>query len=141
MLDGRRFAENMAQKPLNFSLARVWDLWTTRQSRQLSHVPEFTSDIRHVAGSSNMGADAFSGPPGHAACGGRGGEATSVKAPSGSEVATMRGGKQNFSPTTLPIAWQLAWRMCSKMMASPSPKWCPTRPAALASCRSLSPPS
>jgi hypothetical protein len=69
-LYGSHIAVNMEQKPLTFSLARVWDLWTARQGRHLSHGPEFTSDIHHIAGSANMVADAHSMPSEHAAAGG-----------------------------------------------------------------------
>ncbi len=38
--------------------------WTARQSRHLSYVAEFTSDIRHIAGEENIVADSLSRPPG-----------------------------------------------------------------------------
>ena len=72
MLDGRRFAIFTDHKPLTYALARVSEPWTARQTRQLSYVAEYTSDIRHIAGAANVVADTLSRPPGHAA----GGEAS-----------------------------------------------------------------
>jgi hypothetical protein len=70
MLDGRRFAIFTDHKPLTYALARVSDPWTARQSRQLSYVVKYTSDICHFAGVANVVADTLSRPPGHAAAGG-----------------------------------------------------------------------
>ncbi len=53
MLDGRRFAIFTDHKPLTYALARVSEPWTARQTRQLSYVAEYTSDIRHIAGAAN----------------------------------------------------------------------------------------
>jgi hypothetical protein len=102
MLDGHRFAIFTDHKPLTYALATVSDPWTARQSRQLSYVAEYTSDIRHIAGAANVVADTLSRPPSHAA-----GErpplaATCVKAPSGSQVVALQGGKLNSSPPSLP---------------------------------------
>jgi transposase InsO family protein len=63
MLDGRRFAIFTDLKPLTYALARVSELWTARQSRQLSYVAEYTSDIRHITGAANVVADTLSRPP------------------------------------------------------------------------------
>jgi hypothetical protein len=70
MLDGRRFAIFTDYKPLTYASARVSDSWTARQSRQLSYVVEYTSDICHIARAANVVADTLSRPPGHAAAGG-----------------------------------------------------------------------
>ena len=67
MLEGRRFAVYTDHKPLTYALSRVSDPWTARQSRQLSYVAEYTSDIRHITGATNIVADTLSRPPGHAA--------------------------------------------------------------------------
>ncbi len=67
MLDGRRFAIFTDHKPLTYALARVSEPWTARQTRQLSYVAEYTSDIRHIAGAANVVADTLSRPPGRAA--------------------------------------------------------------------------
>jgi hypothetical protein len=57
MLDSRRFTIYTDHKPLTYALARVSDPWTSRQSRQLSYVAEYTSDIHHIAGAANVVAD------------------------------------------------------------------------------------
>jgi hypothetical protein len=48
MLGGRRFAIFTDHKPLTYALARVSEPWMARQSRQLSYVAKYTSDIRHI---------------------------------------------------------------------------------------------
>jgi cleavage and polyadenylation specificity factor subunit 1 len=63
MLEGRRFTLYTDHKPLTYALSKAAEAWTARQSRHLSYVAEFTSDIRHVAGLDNIVADTLSRPP------------------------------------------------------------------------------
>jgi hypothetical protein len=49
-------------KPLTYALRRQAEHWTARQQRQLSFIAEFTSDLQHVAGESNVVADVLSRP-------------------------------------------------------------------------------
>ncbi len=63
MLEGRPFTIYTAHKPLTFALGKVSEPWTAMQSRQLSYVAEFTTDIRHIPGSENIVADTLSRPP------------------------------------------------------------------------------
>jgi hypothetical protein len=86
MLDGSRFAIFTDHKPITYVLVRVYDPWTARQSRQLSYVAEYTSDIRHIARAANVVADTLSRPPNHGAAGGPPSAAACVKAPSGSNL-------------------------------------------------------
>jgi hypothetical protein len=76
MLEGRPFTIYTDHKPLTFALGKVSEPWTAMQSRQLSYVAEFTTDIRHIPGSENIVADTLSRPPlaalPAAATGGRG---------------------------------------------------------------------
>jgi hypothetical protein len=53
MLDGPRFAIFKNHKHLTHTLVRVSDPWTAGQSRQLSYVAEYTSNIRHITGAAN----------------------------------------------------------------------------------------
>ncbi len=114
MLDGRRFAIFTDHKPLTHDWGRVSEPWMARQSRQLSYVTEYTSDICHIAvaeytsdichiaGEANVVADTLSRPPGHAAAERPPSPSTCVKAPSGSQVVALQGGKLNSSPPSLP---------------------------------------
>jgi hypothetical protein len=63
LLDGRRFAIFTDHKLLTYALARVSGPWTAHQSRQLSYMAEYTSDIRHIVGAANVVADTLSRPP------------------------------------------------------------------------------
>ncbi len=63
MLDGRPFTIYTDHKPLTFALGKVSEPWTAMQSRQLSYVAEFTTDIQHIPGSENIVADTLSRPP------------------------------------------------------------------------------
>ena len=47
-------------KPLTFAMSKVAEPWSARQQRQLSYISEFTTDIQHVAGKSNLVADCLS---------------------------------------------------------------------------------
>ena len=67
MLEGQNFRIYTDHKPLTAALGRAADPWTARQTRQLSYVAEYTTDIRHISGASNIVADMLSRPPGHAA--------------------------------------------------------------------------
>jgi hypothetical protein len=62
MLEGRRFTLYTDHKPLTQALAKAADPWTARQSRHLSYVAEFTSNIRHMAVADNVVADTLSRP-------------------------------------------------------------------------------
>ena len=60
-VEGRAFTIFTDHKPLTFALSSAnSDKWTPRQTRQLSFISEFTSDIRHVDGKDNVVADALS---------------------------------------------------------------------------------
>jgi hypothetical protein len=62
LLEGRQFHVLTDHKPLTFALHRVSDSWSARQQRQLAYVAEYTSDLRHVPGASNVVADTLSRP-------------------------------------------------------------------------------
>ena len=61
-LEGRHFTAWTDHKPLCGALSSSVDR-SPRQTRQLSFIAEFTTDIRHVPGSSNVVADLLSRPP------------------------------------------------------------------------------
>jgi hypothetical protein len=63
MLDGRAFTIYADHKPLTTAINCASDPWTAWQCRQLAYMAEYTSDIRHIAGTSNVVADALSRPP------------------------------------------------------------------------------
>ncbi len=65
MLEGQKFAVLTDHKPLTHAVFRVLDPWTARQCWHLAYVAEYTSDIRHIPGLSNVVADTLSRPPGH----------------------------------------------------------------------------
>jgi Integrase zinc binding domain len=62
MLEGRRFTIFTDHHPLLGALGRVSEPWTARQQRQLAFVAEYTVDIHHISGQSNVVADALSRP-------------------------------------------------------------------------------
>jgi RNase H-like domain found in reverse transcriptase/Reverse transcriptase (RNA-dependent DNA polymerase)/Integrase zinc binding domain len=61
-LERRPFIIFTDNKPLTFALKQQSQPWTARQQRQLSFLAEFTSDLRHVSGESNVVADVMSRP-------------------------------------------------------------------------------
>jgi transposase InsO family protein len=62
MLEGRRFVVFTDHKPLVGALSRVSEPRSDRQRRQLSAIAEFSAEIRHIAGPSNVVADTLSRP-------------------------------------------------------------------------------
>lgn len=60
LLEGRSFSVLTDHKPLTFALHQSSDRHSPREIRQLDYIAQFTSDIRYVAGSSNVAADALS---------------------------------------------------------------------------------
>jgi hypothetical protein len=102
MLDSRRFAILTDHKPLTYALPRVSDPWMARQSRQLSYVAEYTSDISHIAGATNVVVDNLSRLSVHSEVGRPPSASTCVKVLSGSQVAALQGGKLKSSPPSLP---------------------------------------
>jgi hypothetical protein len=90
MLEGRPFFIFTDHKPLTFALHKSVDPWTPRQCRQLSYIAEFTGDLRHLPGISNIVADTLSRPPRPVSSPSpayTAGPAASVKVPSGSQAA------------------------------------------------------
>jgi len=63
MLERRQFTLYTDHKPLTHALAKAVEPWMARQSRHLSYLAEFTSDIRHVSSVDNVVADTLSRPP------------------------------------------------------------------------------
>ena len=59
LLEGRKFALFTDHKPLTFAMTCKTDR-SPRQTRHLSYIAEFTSDVRHISGASNIMADALS---------------------------------------------------------------------------------
>ena len=51
---------SLTTRPLTFSMSKVAEPWSARQQRQLSYISEYTTDIRHIAGKSNVVADCLS---------------------------------------------------------------------------------
>ena len=62
ILEGRPFTVLTDHKPLCGALSSSANK-SPRQTRHLSYISEFTTDIRHVAGSANVVADVLSRPP------------------------------------------------------------------------------
>ena len=60
LLEGRAFTILTDHKPLIFAFNSNPDKHTPRQIRHLSFVSQFTTDIRHIAGSDNVVADTLS---------------------------------------------------------------------------------
>lgn len=58
-LEGRQFRVYTDHRPLTFAMSNATD-WTPRQTRQLTYVAEFTTDIKHIEGKKNVVADALS---------------------------------------------------------------------------------
>lgn len=61
-LEGRMFSIQTDHKPLVYAIVSSSDKRSPRQAHHLSYIAEFTTDLRHVPGSSNAVADALSRP-------------------------------------------------------------------------------
>lgn len=59
-LEGRAFHVLTDHKPLIYAFVGNHHSYSTREIRHLAYISEFTTDLRHVAGSQNMPADALS---------------------------------------------------------------------------------
>lgn len=62
LLEGRQFVLYTDHKPLTTALHRVSPPWSARQQRHLSALAEFSLDLVHTPGTSNVVADALSRP-------------------------------------------------------------------------------
>jgi len=62
LVEGRNFTIFTDHKPITTALSRSSPPDSARQQRQLAFIAEFTNNIQHVAGSSNVVADALSRP-------------------------------------------------------------------------------
>jgi hypothetical protein len=106
MLEGWRYALLTDHKPLTFAIGQISEAWTTTQASHLSFIAEYTSDIRHISGVSNVVADTMSRPPPTAAAvslftkpAGPALAATDVKVPYGLLVAALSADTGPFSST------------------------------------------
>jgi hypothetical protein len=104
MLEGRRFAIYTDHKPLAYALRRTSDPWTARQCRQLAYITEFTSDLRHIAEASNIGANTLSRLPATVTVGPQRAalKPVGIKAPSGSPAAAAAAPVPLVAAITLP---------------------------------------
>ena len=59
-LEGRDFTVYTDHKPIVAAIKKKSELKSGRQSRHLATISEFTTDIQHVSGKDNVGADALS---------------------------------------------------------------------------------
>ena len=59
-LEGRDFTAFTDHKPLTFVFAKVSEPWSPQQQRHLTSISEYTTCIKHIAGKSNLVADALS---------------------------------------------------------------------------------
>ena len=59
-IEGRYFTSYTDHKPLVVAMSKLSDPWTARQQRQLAYIYEFSTDIRHIAGKTNVVADCLS---------------------------------------------------------------------------------
>ena len=124
LLEGRSFHILTDHKPLTFALSRVTDPWTPRQCRQLAYIAEYTSDVRHIAGTDNVVADTLSRPPtsdhrppvGHLPSSPVSTTSDRVKVPSGSPVAL-----QGESELAVPVSSSPADWITAVAAASTSP--------------------
>ncbi|KAI5755581.1 hypothetical protein M8J77_018107 [Diaphorina citri] len=60
LIEGRKFTIFTDHKPLTFAFRKCLDSSSPRQLRQLDFIGQFTTDIQHVSGVSNVVADALS---------------------------------------------------------------------------------
>ncbi|GFO43156.1 Pol polyprotein [Plakobranchus ocellatus] len=59
-LEGRPFTAYTDHKPLVGAISKLSDPWTARRQRHLAFISEYSTDIRHVSGKSNVVADCLS---------------------------------------------------------------------------------
>nr|XP_061802904.1 uncharacterized protein LOC133594166 [Nerophis lumbriciformis] len=60
LLEGRHFTAFVDHKPLTFVMVKTAKPWSAWQQRHLSYVSEFTTDIQHLAGKTDVVADCLS---------------------------------------------------------------------------------
>jgi len=60
VLEGRKFTAYTDHKPLVQAISKSTEPCSVRQQRQLAHISEFTTDVRHVRGKANVVADCLS---------------------------------------------------------------------------------
>jgi hypothetical protein len=142
MLEGRAFTIYTDHKPLTTAINCTSDPWMARHCRQLAYVAEYTSDICHIAGTSNVVANALSQPPippspsPAAAC---------VKAPSRSQAAARREGKSNSSSPSavasvvahVPLGGVDYATMAAAQGFQGCRGWQPAQPCRSGKCRSM----
>ncbi|GFN87763.1 hypothetical protein PoB_001426900 [Plakobranchus ocellatus] len=61
-LEGRPFTAYTDHKPLVGAISKLSDPWKARQQRHLAFISEYSTDIRHVSGKSNVVADLLNIP-------------------------------------------------------------------------------
>ncbi len=59
-LEGRVFTAFVDHKPLLYAMSKVSEPWSSHQQRHLAFISEFTTDIKHIDGKSNVVANCLS---------------------------------------------------------------------------------
>lgn len=59
LLESHEFTAVVVHKPTMFAMAKTTEPWPAWQQCHLSSISEFTTDIQHVTGKSNLVADCF----------------------------------------------------------------------------------
>lgn len=59
LLEGREFTVYTDHKPLVYALRNASDRYAPREVRHMDYVTQFTTDVRHIAGTDNTAADAL----------------------------------------------------------------------------------
>lgn len=62
LLEGRAFVAYTDHKPLVQAISKSSEPWSARQQRHLSYISEYTTDLQHITGKSNVVADCLSRP-------------------------------------------------------------------------------
>ena len=126
LLEGRQFTLFTDHKPLVDIMAKAGESWSALQARHLATVSEFTTDVRHIKGKTNVVADTLSRAPIDTVTIGIDYQEMATDQDGDPEARTMRMANTSLKLSDIPTGRNGRILLCDTTLKQPRP-WVPEK--------------